>query len=243
MRIFAAHLRFRALEFARVPFAIVPTLAFPVMITLFFLIPNLPADAADQGVAVVLLFSFTMLGIFIFGAGTAQERSMPWDAYLRTLPVRARTVLGANMLVGFCFALTGALPAIVLINWQLDLVLPIGRWPLLAGAVMLGAMSMSGIGLTIGYLLPPKAAIATANVLFLPMAFVGGLLGPPELLPGWAAAVGWGTPMRPWVELSMATAAGAGTHAWLWLVAALWGIALGALATWAYRRDQDRRYS
>ena len=104
-------------------------------------------------------------------------------------------------------------------------------------------MKARGLGLTIGDALAPKAAIATANVVFLPMGFVGGLLMPPELLPQWASSVGWATPMRPWVEASIQAAAGQAVHAWLWLLLAGWAVALCALAGWACRRDQVRRYA
>jgi ABC-2 type transport system permease protein len=106
-----------------------------------------------------------------------------------------------------------------------------------------GAVAKAAIGLTIGYAPLPKAAIATANVVFLPMGFVGGLLGPPELLPDWAATVGWATPMRPWVEASFRTASGGSVEAWLWLLLIGWSVVLCALAAWAYRRDQVRRYA
>ena len=242
MSVFAAHVRYRTLDYARTPFAVGPTLAFPSMVTAFFLLPNLPSDEAPRGPAIVLLVTFTMVTIFIFGAGIAQERHLPWEAFLRTLPLRASTALGANLLVGLAFGMLGALPAIGLLVWRLDVTIPLMRWLTLVAAVLLGTAAMGGIGLTIGYALPAKAAIATANLVFLPMAFVGGLLLPPEILPDWAATIGWATPMRPWVELSFATAEGGPVEGWLWLLLVAWAAALCAVAGWAYRRDQVRRY-
>ena len=163
MSVFAAHVRYRTLDYARTPFAVGPTLAFPSMVTAFFLLPNLPSDEAPRGPAIVLLFTFTMVTIFIFGAGIAQERHLPWEAFLRTLPLRASTALGANLLVGLAFGALGALPAIGLLVWQLDVTIPLMRWLTLVAAVLLGTAAMGGIGLTIGHALPAKAAIATAN--------------------------------------------------------------------------------
>lgn len=240
MSVFVAHVRYRTLDFARTPFAIGPTLAFPTMVTAFFLLPNLPAHEAARGPAIVLLFTFTMVTIFTFGAGIAQERHLPWEAFLRTLPLRASTALGANLLVGLAFGVLGALPAIGLLVWRLDVTIPLMRWLALVAAVLVGTAAMGGIGLTIGYALSAKAAIATANLVFLPMAFVGGLLAPS--LPDWAVMIGWATPMRPWVELSFATAEGGAVEGWLWLLLVAWAAALCALAGWAYRRDQIRRY-
>ncbi len=47
------------------------------------------------------------------------------------------------------------------------------------------------IGLTIGYLLSSKAAVAIAQVVVFPLAFAGGLFMPPETFPTWL------TPCRP----------------------------------------------
>lgn len=78
---FAAHVRFRAVEYLRTTWAIVPTVAFPTMIAVFFIIPNTAEqpDAAAYGLVSVLLLSFTMIAMFNFGAGTAEERALPWD--------------------------------------------------------------------------------------------------------------------------------------------------------------------
>lgn len=101
---------------------------------------------------------------------------------------------------------------------------------------------MTLLGLTLGNALPLKAAVAVANVLFLPMGFVGGIFLPLEFLPQWARAAGLATPMRPWVEVSLEAAYGAGPSAGWWGALAGWIAVSGALAAWAYRRDQIQRF-
>jgi ABC-2 type transport system permease protein len=243
MGTFAAHVRYRSLEYARQPFAIIPTLAFPVMITAFFMLPNMTAGFETHALAIVLLLSFTMIAVFNFGAGTAEERKLPWDAFMRTLPLRPRIALAARICVGLGFAVVGALPAIALLAWRTTLAVPAGAWPLLAAAVLLGAVAMTGLGLALGNALPYKAAIATANLVFLPMGFVGGLFIPPDVMPDWAARVGLATPMRPWVEVSVDAAAGTVADASWWLALLAWAVVLCALAGLAYRRDQTQRFT
>jgi ABC-2 type transport system permease protein len=243
MKVLLAHVRYRSLEYARQPFAIIPTLAFPLMITAFFILPNLadgfqPANA----LAIVLLLTFTMIAMFNFGAGTAEERRLPWDGYLRTLPLRPRTALAGRIVVGLGFALVGAAPAVALIAIQTALDFPLQRVPVFAAGVLLGAVAMTGLGLTLGNALPYKAAIATANILFLPMAFVGGLFLPVEILPEWAATAGLATPVRPWVEVAIPSATGEPVAFGWWGALAGWAVFLCALAAVAYRRDQVQRF-
>ena len=52
------------------------------------------------------------------------------------------------------------------------------------GAVVLGALPFTFMGLAIGYSLPTKAALAVAQIIFFPLAFGGGLLSAPGGAPG-----------------------------------------------------------
>jgi ABC-2 type transport system permease protein len=114
---------------------------------------------------------------------------------------------------------------------------------LAALATALISIPFTLMGLAIGYSVPQKAAVVLAQVLFFPLAFLGGLMTGPGMAPGivedlapylptggavrlmWAAVGDY--PLEP---LSIAALAG-------------WAIALAAFATWAYRRDEGRRFS
>ncbi|WP_165492028.1 ABC transporter permease [Egibacter rhizosphaerae] len=244
MTVFAAHLRYRALEYLRTPIAIWPTVAFPLMIALFFIVPaaqDVP-QAATYGLVSILLLSFTMIAMFTFGAGTAEERRLPWYDYQRTLPVRPTVVIAGRVAVGLVFAVIGALPAVVLITARTAVEVPVARWPLLAVAVLAGALGMTLLGLGLGMALPFKAALPVANIAFFPMAFAGGLFLPLEQLPDWARIVGAATPMRPWVEVATAAAFGEGAPPGWWAALAAWIAALGAFSVWAHRRDAVQRF-
>lgn len=245
IRVFATHVRYRILEFARTPFAIWPTLVFPVMIAAFFVVPNVGdvPEAATYSTVTITLFAFTMIAMFTFGAGEAEERRLAWSGFVRALPVHPAAPLGARVVVGLVFAVVGAAPAVALCMATTPVSVAPSQWPLLAAAVLAGAVAMALLGLTLGNALPPKAAIATANVVFLPMAFIGGLLIPVDALPRWADLVGMATPVRPWVEVATGTALGSDVALGWWAAVAGWIVVLGASAGWAYRRDAVQRFS
>ena len=157
------------------------------------------------------------------------------------LSVSSRVALAAKVVVGLGFAVVGALPAVVVAVFATVVSVPPARWPLLAAAVLGGAVAMALLDLTLDNALP-QAEVAVANVLFLPMGFVGGIFIPLESLPGWAQTAGLATPMRPWVEVSLGAAYGASPSAAGWAALAGWIVVLGSLATWAYRRDQTQRF-
>lgn len=76
--------------------------------------------------------------------------------------------------MGLVFAVVGALPAVLTVALATVVDIPVSRWPLLAGAVLTGAVAMTLLGLTLGNALPLKAAVAVAHVLFLPRGFRRG---------------------------------------------------------------------
>jgi ABC-2 type transport system permease protein len=111
------------------------------------------------------------------------------------------------------------------------------------GLIAAIAVPFTLLGLTIGYAFPQKAATVVAQVLFLPLAFAGGLLTAPQGAPALIEHI------APWLPTG-----GAVRLMW-WVVGdypfdpravvslIAWSLTLGALAVWAYRRDEGRRFS
>jgi ABC-2 type transport system permease protein len=104
------------------------------------------------------------------------------------------------------------------------------------------ALPLLGAGLTIGYSLVPKAALAVAQLLLLPLAFAGGLFLPPDLFPDWLDRISVWLPTRAGRDLVASAATGSSLPATT--VPVLLGRALltAGLAVRAYRRDEGRRF-
>ena len=117
----------------------------------------------------------------------------------------------------------------------------------LQGVLGLGALAVAGVpllfmGVAIGYSLPVKAAIPVAQVLLFPLAFGGGLFIPPQGFPVWLDAVSQGLPTRAGRDLVIAGTTGADVPATALPVLAVWALVAGAVAVWAYRRDEGQRF-
>jgi ABC-2 type transport system permease protein len=98
------------------------------------------------------------------------------------------------------------------------------------------------LGITIGYSLSTRAAMAVAQSLLMPLAFGGGLFVPPNMFPGWLDAISRCLPTRAGRDLVVTATAGTDVAGTSVLMLAGWTVLTGSLAVWAYRRDQGRRF-
>ncbi len=114
------------------------------------------------------------------------------------------------------------------------------RLPAGLGAMLLAGLPFLGMGLAIGYLTSAKAA-ALAQVVNLPLAFVGGMFLP-LMFPPWLDAVSRATPSRGARDLVAATLTGVPVPGTTVPVFLAWSAAMLALALWAHRRDEGRRF-
>ncbi|MFP5021052.1 ABC transporter permease [Pseudonocardia phyllosphaerae] len=240
-----AHARYLILEQLRVPIAVLSTALFPALSLVFFVLPFDYArrpDAATAAVAQLVLFGVLTGFLFTIGVGVADDRQKPWDPYLRTLPAPAWVRIAGRVVLGGFFALLSLLPVLVVgAVFTAATVPPVRLLPAIGTLVLAGLPFLFG-GLTIGYLLPPKAALPVVQLVFFPMAFGGGLLLPPELFPGWLQPISMLLPSRGARDL-LIWALGGPSPATLTVVAfGVWTVGTALLAGWAYRRDEGNRF-
>ncbi|WP_380164539.1 hypothetical protein [Jannaschia sp. R86511] len=246
MSLVALHTRYIALETLRVPIAIVGTVMFPVLSFLFFVVPfdAVSGDpvAATGAVSQLSLFAVFSVCLFQFGVGVSDDRSTPWDPYVRTLPVGAGPRIVARLLNGVLFALLGLLPLLLTAALLTEATVTPAQALLGLAALGVAGVPLLFLGVAVGYSLPVKAAIPVAQVLLFPLAFGGGLFIPPDGFPAWLDAVSQGLPTRAGRDLVIAATTGADLPGSALPVLAVWALVAGAAAVWAYRRDEGRRF-
>jgi ABC-2 type transport system permease protein len=234
------HTRAATLELLRYPSFSVPTMLFPTVLFLAWgsrtgMPPNL---------ALASYAAFAVLGVafFQFGVGIAAERASPWQLFLRTLPVAAAVRFAARTASALVFALGScALLAAVAVATT-SVALSARDWLAFAGALLFGAVPFSLLGIAIGYWLTPRGALPVANILFLSLAYLGGLLAGARDLPSELGGLSELLPTRLWGEL---LAASVGLGSWRpanALGLAAYGGAFAVLAAWGYRRDEGERF-
>jgi len=245
VRLTGLHARYQFTETIRVPIAVIGTMLFPSLSLLFFVVPQSFAQdpaAATTATAQLAVFAVMSVCLFSYGVGVAEDRALPWDSYLRTLPVGPSPRLVGRLINGLAFIVLGLVP-LVLIAWLLTAAtLPLSRLATTAAALLLAGLPLFAGGISIGYSMSTKAALAVANSLLLPLAFAGGLLLPPETFPGWLNAISMGLPTRAGRDLVVTATTGVGLPGSTLFVLAGWVAVTGFLAVWAYQRDEGRRF-
>jgi ABC-2 type transport system permease protein len=239
------HARFQLIETSRTPIAIVGSAIWPAASMLAFVVPYAGDDPHFATVATASMLTFAVMStnLFQYGVGVADDRVQPWDPYVRTLAAGALPRFAGRLLAGVALMAVALLPVVLISAFLTAATLSPLRFLLAALTTVLIAVPFILMGLAIGYSLPPKAAVVVAQVLFLPLAFGGGLMTAPGWAPGFVETVAPYLPTGGSVRLMWA-AVGEYPFQPAAVVSLLtWTIALAGVALWAYRRDEGRRFS
>jgi ABC-2 type transport system permease protein len=177
------------------------------------------------------VYSVANVMVFSFGISVANERGMKTDVLMRATPLPPVVYLLAKSITAIVFAGGVRLEA--------------DQWFTLASRLMLGSIPFIALGFAIGYLAGPNSAIAVINLIYLPMAFASGLFFPKQLLPDIVQQISPYLPLYRFGQLGW-NAVGAPTSEnvttdWLYLIG--YGVAFFAIAVWAYRREESRKFS
>jgi len=176
------------LKMARMKQYSISTVAFPLMFYCFFGLAMAPYSQGAVPISKYLLATYGAFGVmgatlYAFGVGVAVERGLGWLEVKRASPMPPAAYFLAKGVVSLTF---GAL--VVTLLFALGAIfggvrMPAGQWLLMWGALVAGAIPFGAIGLAIGSLAGPNSAAGVVNLIYLPMAFCGGLWMPIEILP------------------------------------------------------------
>jgi ABC-2 type transport system permease protein len=240
-----AHTRYQALEQIRVPIGLVASTFFPAAAMLAFVVPFAGDDpvAATSATGSMMLIGAISSALIASSINTAQDRELPWNPYLRTLPAGPFPRFAGRILTVLGTSLVAAVPVLVIAA----LLTAATATP---AQLVLGVLTVLGtsipfmlMGLFLGLSLSAKAAIGVSQVLYFPLAFLGGLFMPPQVMPGFVQAISSYTPTRGAAELIWAVTTGSTPQTLAVVMLGVWTVVAALAAGWAYRRDEGRRFS
>ncbi|MCF6303630.1 MAG: ABC transporter permease [Devosiaceae bacterium] len=243
MKQFFAHAKLHLKRLLRNPAFWAPTILFPAMFYSFFGASMSP-DGAYSQLAIGSFAVYAVVGIafYQFGVGIAQDREDPFDSWMHTLPASALPNGLAQMFVAILFALSAVLLVLAASHVFGKTTLDINQTLRLLGICVVIALPASLLGIALGYSANAKAAPALANLIFLPLAFLGALWLPPIALPKIIADISVWPPTRQMAEFAWAAIGNTipDTNFMLGLAAYTTGFAF--LVMWLVNRDKKKRF-
>jgi ABC-2 type transport system permease protein len=241
----AAHTRLFLLEQLRVPVGLLASSLFPAISMVAFVVPFAGDDpkAATMATGSMMFFGAMAGALINLSITVAQDRELPWNPYLRTLPAGPLPRFTGRILATLAGTLVSIVPVLLVAAFLTEATTTPLRLLLGLGALVVGVAPFMLMGLFIGSVMAAKGAIAASQVLFFPMAIVGGLLLPPAMLPDFVEVISPYVPTRGVAELLWAVTAGTTPNAVALISLAGWTVVTAIAAAWAYRRDEGRRFS
>ena len=216
----------------------VPTVLFPAMLYAFFGANSGGGAWASHAMASFAVYAVLGVGFFQFGVSVAQDRASPFATWQRSLPGPAGFLWLARILASVIFVAIAVALVVAVSLAMTDISLPAMAWARLAAVCLMATVAATIMGIALGSVASARAAVPLANLIYLPLAYLGGLWVPPMVMPGAINAISVWTPTRAMNELAWAAIEG---RAWaaqdLGLLAA-WTLAAAALVSVAQMRQR-----
>jgi ABC-2 type transport system permease protein len=210
------------------------------------LAPGSSVTFGEYFLASMALYGVANVMVLGFGISLANERGQKQDLLMQATPLPAPVFFVAKTLSALVIAFMALVVLSLLAAGAGGAHLEASRWLTLFGRAMLCSIPFVGLGFALGYLAGPNSAPAVTNLIYLPTAFASGLFFPLHLLPQFLQNIAPYLPLYRGAQLvwdSVGAPTEGGTLTTDWLYMAAYTIAFFALALWAYRRDQGRKFN
>jgi len=210
------------------------------------LAPGSHVTFGEYFLASMALYGVANVMVLGFGISLANERGQKQDLLMQSTPLPAYVFFVAKALSALVIALMAVVVLSVLAAAAGGVDLTATQWATLAYRAMLCSVPFIGLGFALGYLAGPNSAPAVTNLIYLPTAFASGLFFPLHLLPQFLQNIAPYLPLYRGAQLvwdSVGAPIEGGSLTTDWLYMAGFTVAFFALALWAYRRDQGRKFN
>lgn len=225
---------------------IIFTVIFPIAMLVLVGVPmkNDPSDA-NPAVSAAVPFMISMavyaalVGSTMTGVSVAAERGQGWSRQLRLTPLNPTAYILIKVATGAVLAAL-AVVVTILVGAALGITAPLGAIVLGGFIAWLTSLSMTSLGLAVGYAFPAVNAMRYMGPLLPVLAFMGGLFVPLSLLPDLLAQLAKLTPLWGIANLSQSAVTSVPADVWAWPNVIAWTVLFTALAVLFFRRDTKR---
>ncbi len=229
---------------------IIFTVIFPIAMLVLVALPlknepatDVPIAAGGLSAAVPVMISMAVYAALVAstmtGVTVAAERGQGWSRQLRLTPLNPAVYILVKVGTGMVLA---ALAVVVTIVAGLILGITAPPTNLIVGGVLawLTSLSMTSLGLAVGYAFPAQNAMRYMGPLLPVLAFMGGLFLPLQLMPEILQAAAKFTPLWGIANLAQSGVLGVAPDPWAWINLVAWFVVFTGMAVMFFRRDTKR---
>ena len=243
MKTIKAHTLFQLLKLSRNPAFLAPTLIFPAMLYGFFGASLPPVGIYSQyAIASFCVYGVMGVSFYQFGVGIAQDRENPFDIWINTLPA-------SSLPKGIAQIISAILFSIISVGLVIGLSMLLAKTALssvmvvkLIAACIVVAVPASLMGIALGYFTSARAAPAVANLVFLPLAFLGGLWIPPIQMSNTINKISFWSPTRQMGEIAWSAIDGNYPQTSTIALLIAYSVLFAILSFVLIARDKNRRF-
>lgn len=216
----------------------VPTVLFPAMLYAFFGAQSGGGQWAANAMASFAIYAVVGVGFYQFGVSIAQDRENPFATWQRSLPGGLADQWIARTVASLVFVAIAVLLVISVAHLTADIQLTAAAWIRLGLVCLISVVTATAMGIALGSLSSARAAVPLANLIYLPLAYLGGLWVPPMAMPEVINTISQWTPTRAMGELSWAAVSGTEWSTRYLLLLLAWTLAACGVATSAGIRNR-----
>jgi ABC-2 type transport system permease protein len=185
------------------PAYVAGTLLFPSLFFLFFALPNADGeDAANLLMGSFAAYAFLGVIFFQFGVDIANEKENPWFRFQSTLPLKSIHIFWGRVIATSLFALLAELVLVLTVLLSTEAKISIIKLGLLSVSLIIASIPFAFLARIIGLCFSARAALPITNIIYLSLAFLGGMWIPPMALPKSVQKISELTPTRDFVEIA-----------------------------------------
>lgn len=188
----------------------IPTVLFPAMLYALFGAQSGGGQWAANAMASFAVYAVLGVGFFQFGISVAQDRESPFATWQRTLPGHVAYQWVSRIFASLIFTTIAVLLVVFLTLLMTDIRLEALAWFRLALVCLMCSVTATLMGIALGSVSSARAAVPIGNLIYLPLAYLGGLWVPPVAMPAALSAISEWTPTRAMGELGWAAIDGTG---------------------------------
>lgn len=226
------------------------TVVFPVAMLVLIALPlknepatDVPLSEGGPSAAALVMISMAvyaaLVGSTMTGVTVAYERGQGWSRQLRLTPLNPLVYILVKVCTGMVISAVAVVITLIA-GALMGITAPLGNAIYAGFMAWLTSLTMTSLGLAIGYAFPSQNAMRYMGPLLPVLSFMGGLFVPLNVMPDIVQTAAMFTPLWGIANLAQSAIIGVAPSIWALPNLIIWFAIFTGLAMMFFRRDTKR---